>query len=247
MRGRTRFSTGAVTAAIGGTAADAVAREPLPRREQAAGEAASAAARSVAKLPAHGHVPFGLQGRGVARDLDAAVVEERAGGARVVGQGLAVVGQGGDLREDGRREVVLPRQDEEVRREADVVALLLGGELRLGGGASRLRGADALGGRVEREDGVAHVDGDELFLPPEEDLGLALLRLRDRDVALRGAVEDGDGEGEADRGVRETALADRPDERPKLPSRASGTTTGPPRKPVAGAFGFRPPARPRRA
>ena len=138
-----------------------------------------------------------------------ALVEERAGGACEVGQSLAVVGQRRDLREDRGGEVVLPGEDEEIRREADAVALLLGGELGLGGGAPRLRGVDALGGRLEREDRVPHLDGDALPLLREQDLRLGLRGLRDRDVALRRAVEDGHDQREPDRGVREAPLADR--------------------------------------
>ncbi len=179
-------------------------------RAAGAASAASAAARIGVSF---GRVmltsPFGPHGRSVVPDLDAPLVEERPGRTREVGQRFAVVRQRGGLGERRLREVVLPGEDEEVRREPDAVALLLGAQLRLGRGASGLRRVDALGGGVERHGGVAHLDGHALALLGERRQSLALLRVRDRDVASRDAVQDRHGDRNADRRVRKTPFSDR--------------------------------------
>lgn len=63
---------------------------------------------------------------------NAPVLEERAGRACELGVRLAVVDQRGDLGELCLREVVLPREDEEVGAQAGLEAILLGAQLRPG-------------------------------------------------------------------------------------------------------------------
>ena len=60
---------------------------------------------------------------GASVDVDAAVAQQRAGRASELGDRLAVVGQRGDFGELRQREIVLPRQHEEVGAEPDAEAI----------------------------------------------------------------------------------------------------------------------------
>ena len=107
-------------------------------------------------------------------------------------------------------QVVLAGQDEEARAEACVEPLLLGAQLRLGGGLPGPRRGEALCGRLEGDGGVSHLDLHGLPCPKEPQLGLGPAGTGDGRVGAGGPVAERDSEREPDGRVGEAPLADRP-------------------------------------
>src|SRR5262245_51275621 len=95
--------------------------------------------------------------------LDAAVAEQRTGRTSKFSERLSVVGQRGGFGHLREREIVLPREHEEVGGGADAEAILLRAQLDFGGGEPRSGGLNAADGGVERGRRILHFDGDLLL------------------------------------------------------------------------------------
>src|SRR5215831_9086721 len=148
-----------------------------------------------------------VAGRRVVED-DAAPREQSSFGAVELRLRLAVVGQRRGLGDPGGGQIVLAGQNQKVRREARLEALLFRGELRLGGGARGSGRFDALLGGLQSEDRVANLRADLLLGGGDPERRLHGARFRGHQVRLRGPISQGKREDETRRGVRKMVLAD---------------------------------------
>src|SRR2546426_9185126 len=123
-------------------------------------------------------------------NVDAAILDQRPGGARHLGASHPVVRQSRNLIEACPGEIVLPGQNQEVRGEPRRVPVPLRLELdlgRLAPGAGRL---DSLARGLERGRGVEHFRADRLSNARQIGLGLPLEATRHLGVRPRRAVSD---------------------------------------------------------